>query len=398
MRVALVNKFLDARGGDTTCVHLLRGWLEARGHDVYPFGTRNGPGLFPDSDLFPEPLPADGPLLRRAAALYRPQAGAALERLIERRAPDVVHLHNIHYHLGGAVVAAARSRRVPVVWTLHDVNLFCPSATGSRGGRPCLECHVGRFHRCLRFNCRGSIAASAAATAEAYLFDLLGLRRDVARFVAPARFTRLLLEIGGVEPARIALVEPGLDLEPFAADPVGGGGFLYAGRLSPEKGTDVLLRALALLPGARLSIAGEGPARAALEALAGEIAPGRVRFLGRLGRPEVARALARSDALVLPSVCLEVAPFVLLEAAAAARPAVASRVGGVPEWIEEGETGLLVQAGEPEPLAEALASIVERPERAREMGRRAREAARRRFDPERHCDSLERVYADALAS
>jgi glycosyltransferase involved in cell wall biosynthesis len=404
LRIILASKFLDSRGGDTTAVNLLGGWLADRGHAVFPFGTRPSdasPGPAPgsgDADLFPAPLPSNGWNPSRLAAVYRPSAGAALSRLIERRHPDLVHLHNIHYHLGGSVIAAARARRLPVVWTLHDVNLFCPNVSGCREGRPCMECHVARFHRCLTFNCRGGIVASAAAAAEAYLFRALGLWRQVTRFVAPSRFTRLLLELHGVESARIALVEPGLDLERFAAEPGGGQGFLFLGRLAPEKGIDVLLRALRQVPGARLRIAGEGPLRESLERQAGELAPGRVRFLGRLGREEVARELQGADALVLPSVCLEVAPFAILEAAAAAVPVVASAVGGVPEWVEDGRTGLLVPPAEVEPLAAALAQMAAGAARRRELGEAARRMARQRFDPARHCDKLMRVYADAAAA
>ncbi len=403
LRIVIASKFLDARGGDTTCVHLLREWLDARGHAVFPFGTRAGlpPAAgngFPDLDLFPDSLPADGGAARRAAALYRPQAAARLGLLLQRRSPDLVHLHNIHYQLTGSVIAAARARHLPVVWTLHDVNLFCPNVSGSRAGKPCLECHVGRFHSCVRLNCRGSLAASAAAAAEAYLLRGLGLWGQVTRFIAPSRFTRLLLELSGVEEERIALLEPGVDVQTFAHEPTGGDGLLYAGRLAPEKGVDVLLRALARVPQARLTIAGDGPERAALEALAERLAPGRVRFAGFLPRRELALALSRADALVLPSVCLEVAPFALLEAAAAGRPVVASRVGGVPEWVEEEATGLLTPAGEEEPLASALAEILAQRARAGRMGAEARERARVRFDPQRHCDSLERVYRDAVGA
>jgi len=422
MRVELVNKFLDDRGGDTTAVHLLRGWLQERGHEVFLFGTwpptppgasgtagmtaaadrphagaASGAGEFPDADLFPAPLPPNGAPLSRAAALYRISAGAALARAVERRRPDVLHFHNIHYHLSGAIVAAARQHGVPVVWTLHDVNLFCPNISGCRDGRPCMECHVSRFHRCVAFNCRGDLAASVAAAAEAYLFRALGLWRDIARFIAPSRFTRLLLETHGVGPERVALVEPALDLARFAAPPEGGGGFLYLGRLSPEKGVEVLIEAVGRLPRTRLQVAGDGPLRPALERLAEERAPGRVKFLGRLSREEAARALACCEALVLPSVCLEVAPLALLEAAAAARAVVASRVGGVPEWVDDGETGLLVPCAEVEPLAEALAALADSPQRARRLGEQARERARRRYDPAVHCDTLEGVYRRAAA-
>jgi glycosyltransferase involved in cell wall biosynthesis len=404
MRIALVNKFLDQRGGDTTSAHLARGWLEARGHEVFPFGTRpeaeggRASDGYADADLFPPALDIRGPLAGRLGVLYRPSAGRAFAALLERRRPHLVHLHNIHYHLGGSVIAAAAERRLPVVWTLHDLNLFCPNVCGFRAGAPCLECHAGRYHRCVAFNCRGSLPASAAAAAEAYLLRGLGLWRQVTRFVAPSRFTQLLLETHGLEPGRIARVEPGLDLETFAAPPRGGAGLLYVGRLAPEKGIEILLAALQRLPGARLRIAGDGPLRTPLERQAARLAPGRVEFLGFLDRRGVAAALASADALVLPSLAMEVAPFALLEAAAAGVPAVASGVGGVPEWVADGETGWLAPPGDAAALAETLAEALGQPRRARNAGARAREIARARFDPGLHCDRLERLYADAAAA
>ncbi|MEE8536520.1 MAG: glycosyltransferase family 4 protein [Acidobacteriota bacterium] len=402
MRVLLVSKFLDGRGGDAISVRLLHGWLRDRGHDLFALGTRtpfgNGWGAeLPDSDLFPSPLPSTGSGLRRLAALYRPAAARALEHLIERRRPQIAHLHNIHYHLSGSVIAMARARGLPVVWTLHDVNLFCPNINGSRDGRPCLECHVGRFHRCVAFNCRGSLAASLGAAAEAYLLRTLGLLDEVDGFLCPGHFTRTLLEAHGIPAERIHVVEPAIDLETFAAAPGGGSGFLYAGRLAAEKGIDRLIRAVGRLSATKLLIAGEGPQRDALGRLAETEAPGRVQFLGRLDRSDLARALSACDALVLPSVCLEIAPLALLEAAAAARPVVASQVGGIPEWVEDGRTGLLAPPGDEEALVEALDSIAASPTRARALGEEARRIAVRRFGAARHCGSLEEVYAGAIA-
>jgi len=402
MRVLLVSKFLDGRGGDAVSVRLLHGWLRSRGHDLFELGTRTScgdgwPAEMLDGDLFPSPLPPSGAGLRRLAALYRPSAARALERLIDRRRPEIAHLHNIHYHLSGSVIATARARGLPVVWTLHDVNLFCPNISGSRDGRPCLECHVGRFHRCVVFNCRGSLAASLGAAAEAYLLRTLGLLDEVDRFVCPGRFTRTLLETHGIPTERIHVVEPAIDLETFAAAPGGGSGFLYAGRLAAEKGIDRLIRAVGRLAATKLLIAGEGPQRDALGRLAEAEAPGRVKFLGRLDRSDLARALSACDALVLPSVCLEVAPLVILEAAAAARPVVASQVGGIPEWVESGRTGLLVPPGDGEALVEALESMAADPARARALGEEGRRIAARRFGAARHCGSLEEVYAGAIA-
>jgi glycosyltransferase involved in cell wall biosynthesis len=138
--------------------------------------------------------------------------------------------------------------------------------------------------------------------------------------------------------------------------PPGAPRLLALGRLHRNKGFDVLLRALALLPGAHLSLAGEGPERAALEALAreGGVAD-RVSFLG--WREDTGALLAACDVFVCPSRH-EPLGNVVLEAWSAARPVVAAAVQGPCEIMRDGETGLLVPPEAPEPLAAAVAALL----------------------------------------
>ncbi len=157
-----------------------------------------------------------------------------------------------------------------------------------------------------------------------------------------------------------------------AAEFVGPGALLLGlGRLHTEKGFDVLLRALPALPGARLVLAGDGPERAALTRLAGELGiTGRVVFAG--WRQDIAALLAAADVLVCPSRC-EPLGNVILEAWSAARPVVASAVEGPSELIEDGVDGVLFPSENPDALARALATLLAAPERARAMAAAGRQ-------------------------
>jgi glycosyltransferase involved in cell wall biosynthesis len=153
---------------------------------------------------------------------------------------------------------------------------------------------------------------------------------------------------------------------------------VFAGRLAAEKRVEDLLRAVAAVPGARLTVVGDGPRRAALEAEARALRlDGRVSWLGYVAwGPALLGVLRRSSVLALPSAT-EGLPLVLVEAMSQGTPVVATRVGGVPELVEDGVSGLLVEPGRPDELARALRALLDDPALRRRLGRAAILAARR---------------------
>jgi glycosyltransferase involved in cell wall biosynthesis len=170
----------------------------------------------------------------------------------------------------------------------------------------------------------------------------------------------------------------GLVAEPESAEiPEGEGGYLlFVGRLRIRKGVEVLLEALRDIHSAELRIAGDGEHRGRLERRAGELDLGTaVTFLGNCDAGRVRRLLAGAAALVVPSI-YEGMPLVVLEAMAAGVPVVASAVSGIPEVVQDGETGWLVPPEDPRALKQALEDVLARPEEARRRG----EAGRRRLD------------------
>ena len=150
----------------------------------------------------------------------------------------------------------------------------------------------------------------------------------------------------------------------------------------------VLIRAMARLPECRLRIAGDGPQRRDLEALAESAAPGRVAFLGRRSAPDVLRALGESRIVIVPSVWYENCPYAILEAFAARKPVVASRIGGIPELVDEGATGQLVPPGDAGALAEAIRRLWNDSHEARRLGERARARIERDFSAEAHYEQF----------
>jgi glycosyltransferase involved in cell wall biosynthesis len=173
---------------------------------------------------------------------------------------------------------------------------------------------------------------------------------------------------------------------------------LCIGRLIPIKGHLVLLRALAQararVPGVTLDLAGRGPLEPALKAYARELGLGdAVRFLGFVS--PVQRAVEEAAIVVVPSLG-EGFGMVALEAMERARPVIASAVGGLPEIVADGETGLVVPSGEADALAEAIVALAGDLERAAAMGEAGRERALAEFTPERSARRIEELYAAAL--
>ncbi len=173
---------------------------------------------------------------------------------------------------------------------------------------------------------------------------------------------------------------------------------LYVGRLSPEKGVDILLRAWALLDHqvvtASLTIVGDGPERPALEALAAELSiSDQVAFTGALPRADALARLSSASLLVLSSICYETFGLAVLEAASLGVPSIVANIGGQASLVKDGITGRLVPPGDPTSLASALRELLSDPDGLRRMG----EAARTAFEasdcvPSRNLKRLLDIY------
>lgn len=378
MRVLIAHNAYQQHGGEDSVVADEAALLRARGHEVELFSAHND----------------DIAGMRRVELLKRtlwsrPAADEMRRRCAAFR-PDVVHVHNSFPLLSPAIHWAAAEAGVPVVQTLHNFRLLCPQAMLLREGRVCEDC-VGRlpWRGAVRGCYRGSVAQSTVLAGMLTLHRGLGTwQKRVNRFIALNEFCRAKFVEGGLPAGRISVKPNFVDLPPPAGGPREG--FLFVGRLSREKGLDVLAAAAreAQLP---VTVLGSGPMS---ESLATEAL---LALRGAMPMVEVLAQMRSAAALVMPSLWYENFPRTLVEAWACGLPVIASRLGAMAELIEEGVTGLLFEAGNPAALAQTLEWADQHPEELAAMGRRAREHYAVHYTAERNLQQLTAIYYEAIA-
>ncbi|MBD0711189.1 glycosyl transferase [Streptomyces sp. CBMA291] len=393
MRVLVVhNRYSSAQpSGENRVVDEEVGLLRAAGHRVDVFERRS------------DDIAARSLLAKAAVPLlvpWNPAVRTELTARLRAERPDVVHVHNVFPLLSPAVLAACADAGVPVVATLHNYTQVCPPGTLHRDGRPCTEC-VGPAlplpavrHGCYR--------DSRLATVPLAVSLAVNRRRwwsGVERFFCISASQRDLLVRSGMPPERL-LVKHNFVPDPGARREGDGEQLLYLGRLAEAKGVRLLMTAWDRLAadggaGVPLVIAGAGP----LEREVSAWAAGRddVRYAGLWDPERCRRAVARSVAVLAPSMARETFGLVAAEAMAAGVPAVAAGHGAFTELVEDGVTGLLHRPGDAASLADRIRRIVSDPERNREMGRAARHRYERGFSPAVGLERLVEGYRTAIA-
>jgi glycosyltransferase involved in cell wall biosynthesis len=355
------NRYSSAQpSGENTIVAAEIDQLRAAGVQVVPF--------LRSSDEIAT-LPTARKLLLPLSPIASPEASARLRELIRRDRPDLLHLHNPYPLISPWIVRTAHAHGLPVVQTVHNYRQVCAPGVYFRDGHICQDCR-GRpiplpavVHSCYR----GSRAQSAVMAVALTVHR--GTWRSVDRYVALTDAIAAHLRDFGIPDERI-VVKPNALADPGPPAPLGEG-FLFAGRLAPEKGLGLLVEAWSRHPVGSLGtlrIAGDGPLRPVAEAAAR--ARSDVVFLGPRDQAGV-RAARRDSAVVLAtSTWHDVLPTVILEALADGRPVLGTDLGGIPYLV--GDAGWTVPASV-DALADALP-------RARDGAAGLAAPARRRYE------------------
>ncbi|HOW97027.1 MAG TPA: glycosyltransferase [Kiritimatiellia bacterium] len=403
MKICYLNNHLYLRSGAERVMFTEAALMRQAGHEVSFFGCRGPDDLAREHAAFYPPrvvierLQGLGKWRHAFRVVYNPAVGRAFRRFLDAVRPEILHAHNIYGGLTTAVLDAARDAGLPVVLTAHDYKLVCPSYLALDHGRVCTACKGGRFYRCLLKRChKSSLAASALYTAEAYLAAWGRKYAVVRRFICPSRFLRQTFLDNGRAPERVAYVPNHVATDSIRPSFGEGSYALFVGRLSLEKGLTTLLRATEGL-GIPLRIVGEGPLRGGLEDQAVRNGRrGQVVFAGYRAGGDLAREYRDAAFLVIPSEWYENAPMVVLEAFAHGKPVIGAAMGGIPELVEPGKTGLLFPPGDVEALRQALASLWQNRASWGALGAAARRRAEEEFTPDRHRKQLLAIYEDCL--
>jgi glycosyltransferase involved in cell wall biosynthesis len=406
MKVLAANKYYFVKGGAERYFFELADILEAHGHEVVPFAMEHERNRStPCSSYFAsfEPFDESQGLAARARAaariLYSSEARAKIEKLVDDTRPDVAHLHNIAHQLSPSILYGLKSRGVPVVQTLHDFKLVCPNYSMFVGGHTCERCETWRYYNAVLQRCmRGSVTSSALVAIEAYLHRALGsYARNVDVFVAPSRQLKDRMVAHGVDESKIVHLPYSIALDKYEPSYGGGDYGVYVGRLSAGKGLKTLIRALGMAREVKLRIVGSGPLEQSLKGTVEDRGLSNAEFLGYREGEDLRSVVAGALFVVVPSECYENSPLTVYEAFAQGKPVVGSRIGGIPELVSEGESGLVFEAGNAEDLAEKMSRLWEDREGAIEMGRAARTRVETQYGPAAHYEKIMAIYERAMA-
>ncbi|MCP4536037.1 MAG: glycosyltransferase family 4 protein [Chloroflexi bacterium] len=400
MRILLVNKYNYLRSGTERYLFNLERLLQTYGHTVAIFSMRhpqNRPAIYQDYFVPHVDFRDLTPLGRLSAALrvlWFPQAARQIAPVLDTFQPDIVHLSNIYHQLSPSILLPIYRRNIPTVQTLHDYKLICPNYLLYTQKSPCTRCRNGNYFQAVRHRClHSSLAWSLLAAVEMTLHKTWRVyERHVASFITPSAFLKSTAQSFGI-PAKQIVHIPNFLYPQEHTVPQGDGDYLaYIGRLSHEKGLLTLIRAMRQLPQAQLLIVGEGKMRPMLEHKAAEWKLTNVQFTGYLTDQALNNALARARFTVLPSEWYENFPFSILESLIAGKSVVASRIGGIPELIDDGENGLLFSPGDTNELAACLRHMWDNPEQTHRMGLNGRRKVLAQYGPENHYRQLYPLY------
>ncbi|MBA2313597.1 MAG: glycosyltransferase [Actinobacteria bacterium] len=380
MRVLIAHSFYRQPGGEDRYVDQQAQLLRTR-HDCEVLARHN------------RDLPAGAATARRMA--YSSGERDKVLEVIDGFRPDVIHLHNAYPALGPAVHLAAARRKVPLVMTVHNFRLRCPNGYMFTEGAPCRRCERGAYINAVKHRCFPERPQSISYATDLWIHRfMLRLDRHVDLYLTPSRFMHDRMLEWGFRQEAVRVLRNFTDFEP--AQPTAGTYGMSVGRLSDEKGLDILVRALAEAGDPPFMIVGDGPARSELEALASRLSLKRLEFLGRVQMERVLSLLREARFIAMPSVWDENAPLAALEAMALGRPLLVSDRGGLPELVQNGE-GVTCRASDITGTASGIRRLMDDDELCRSCGARAGARAAREFTPGVHLEGLENAYQLALA-
>jgi glycosyltransferase involved in cell wall biosynthesis len=325
--------------------------------------------------------------------IYSFEARRKLESLLKIFPATIAHAHCIYHHISPSVLSLLQERSIPVVLTAHDLKIACPAYKMLNKSGVCEKCKNGNISQVVTNKCiRESVSVSALVAVESLVSRALGLyKKNLTRIVAPSLFYKNKLEEWGWPSQKIVHIPNYVRSEEYIPCFRPGDYFLYFGRLSLEKGVSTLIRA-AVSSGTKLKIVGTGPIEGELKGLA---RGSNVEFLGFKSGTELWNIVRDARAVVLPSEWYENAPMSVLEAYALGKPVIGANIGGIPEMLEDDETGWSFESGNSDDLSRVMRQVSGlSPRSIEEIGGACRKLVEEEFSAHRYSASMQSLYSE----
>lgn len=416
MKILLINYHYFIHGGPDRYFFNIKDLLEREGHTVIPFSfgyTENF--KTPHHDHFPSPISGSGTFLlenlklsflKKIRYICKMFVNSEVEKkfieVIQKERPDIVYSIYLSSSMLPKILQIAKQKfGIPVVYRLSDFHMFCPSYLFYRGGHVCTEC-LDDLTSAIRNKCvQSSSLASLLRVLQIAMIRKKHWYDSVDVFVCPSRTMQNFLLDGGFPPEKVSLLptftqclqgERSRDVEPY---------MLYFGKLTREKGVDVLLQAYNRLENPKYPLRLVGHCSREYRSHLLALLDDRHQLMVSFEEPLLGEAMwqtLRDSAFILqPAIWLENMPNTLLEALSAGKPVLVSNIGSLTELVSDGENGYLVPPGDVGALSDALNRLSTLAD-LQKMGQNSYERYLLRHTPELHLGQLQSIFINLIDS
>jgi len=359
MKILIVNKFLYENGGSETYIFRLADYFRSIGHEVQFFGMedeRNIAGnewniLTKNTDFHKKSL---GTLLYPFKIIYSREARRKIKRVLELFKPDIVHLNNFNFQITPSIIYEIKKHRIPIFYTAHDFQLICPDHLlyQQSKGLTCEECIKSGFIRCVVNSCiHGSKFRSILGCFESTLYHFLKTYSLIDKVICPSEFLEKKFLGKPVFQGKTVMMHNFIQKTEKQKAVKKGNYVLYFGRFSKEKGITTLIDACKRLPEIPFVFAGGGP----LEYLTNDIQ--NIKKAGFLRGDDLVKIISEALFSVFPSECNENCPFSVMESQMYGTPVIGANIGGIPELLGDGHTGLFFQPTNVDDLVDKISTL-----------------------------------------
>lgn len=324
-------------------------------------------------------------------AIWSASAYAELSELIYRIAPDLVHLQNTFPLISPAAIYACKNNNVPVVQTIRNFRLLCSNALFFFNQKPCELCLKNSFpfHGIIRGCYHGSRIESAGVGLMLAYHNLRKTwKNNIDVFITLTDFSRNKFISAGYPEAKL-LTKPNFVEDP-GYETENGEYVLFTGRLTKEKGVLTLLEAWKKVGNIPLVIIGDGPLEN--EVMQAVRQNKSITYLNHLAHHDLMAKIQKSKFVIFPSEWYETFGRVIIESYACGKPVIASRLGAMAELVRDGDTGLLLNPGDPDDLAMKVIELWNSPDRLQKMKNTCRKEYKSKYTPETNYEQLMRIY------
>lgn len=401
MKILLVNKFHWNKGGSEKYYFEIGQLLKEHGHEVAYFSMNNEKNIKTgDKEYFVDEIDLNTvSKLKALDVIYSKTNYKKMIEAIEDFKPDVIHVNNFQRQLSASIIKAANDKKIPVVFTAHDVQAICPGITMMDNDRNVCElCMNGKYMNCVRKSCnKGSKAKSLIGALEGYYYRIKKIYNEkIAYIITPSEFYRTKFLEDGTNPKHVEAIHNFIIASDYDVKTEVGDYALYFGRLSKEKGINNLIEAFAKCDEGKLYIAGEGPEKENIEQfIKDNKLTKRVKLLGFLNKEQMTEQVRKARFIVVPSIWYENCPYSVMETLATGKPVIGANIAGIPELVINNENGFTYKYDDVNELAEKLNILFKDEKLVKKFSKKAKELSKQ-YDKEEYYKKIERIYKDVI--